>query len=657
MAVADKPIDVDKLAEDYEAEKPGRRLGPIHEKIVQVACAGLSLLRDLLGAQPRPRAALPHELPRRRARADVPRLPRLGQARGGRRTARAARDHRLAARARLGRGARLHARDLRRVRAPRRAAQRPRHRLRRRDDPARAGGDAPHGRLDPARGRGRRSCSTPTSGASCRRRGRSRTRATACRGSSARPTWGCQGIFGVPLDVAATYIVLFTLYGAVLEYSGAGNFFLDISLAATGRSRTGPGRTTALAGFLLGTVSGSGVATTVTLGTVTWPILRRGRLSQGGGRRRARRLGHRRDPVAADARRRRVHHRRVPQGLLPHGAALRGDPVAPLLPRDPARDRGRRAPLRHRGGRRRVAAVQAPAAALRLPLLVAVRDRRAARGRALAVPRGALRDRARVPALVPRPAAPDGAGAGVRGARRGRAGGAAGGRDLRRGGDHRRGRHAHRPRPQPVGDHRRRRRRQPVPVRAAGRDRGAAARPRGAGHGLVHHRRGDRVAGADQARRRAAGGLHVHLLLRGPVRGEPADRAVGLRRRGDHRRQRLPHDDADLEVHAAGLPRPVRVRADRQRRGAAAAGLGRDGPARLRRLRARGGGRSRWRPARGCSGPRGCPSGVLCGAAGLVLLYLEPLWIGIGLGLFALGVAVHLVGRRQVPSGLRSAEG
>jgi TRAP transporter 4TM/12TM fusion protein len=96
---------------------------------------------------------------------------------------------------------------------------------------------------------------------------------------------GLQGIFGVPLDVAATYIVLFTLYGAVLEYSGAGRFFLDISLAATGRSRTGPGRTTALAGFLLGTVSGSGVATTVTLGTVTWPILRRGGYpaEQGGG--------------------------------------------------------------------------------------------------------------------------------------------------------------------------------------------------------------------------------------------------------------------------------------------------------------------------------------------------------------------------------------
>ena len=85
------------------------------------------------------------------------------------------------------------------------------------------------------------------------------------------------GIFGVPLDVAATYIVLFTIYGAVLEHSGAGRFFIDWSLAAMGRSASpaAPGRAVTLAGFLLGTVSGSGVATTVTLGSLAWPILRR----------------------------------------------------------------------------------------------------------------------------------------------------------------------------------------------------------------------------------------------------------------------------------------------------------------------------------------------------------------------------------------------
>jgi TRAP transporter 4TM/12TM fusion protein len=96
---------------------------------------------------------------------------------------------------------------------------------------------------------------------------------------------GLEGIFGIPLDVAATYIVLFAIYGAVLEFSGAARFFIEISFAAFGRSRTGPGRTSALAGFLLGTVSGSGVATTVTLGSVAWPLLRKAGYpkDQGGG--------------------------------------------------------------------------------------------------------------------------------------------------------------------------------------------------------------------------------------------------------------------------------------------------------------------------------------------------------------------------------------
>jgi len=86
---------------------------------------------------------------------------------------------------------------------------------------------------------------------------------------------GTEGVFGVPLDVAATYIILFTIYGAVLERSGAGQFFLDLSLAAFRRSRAAPGRTVTTAGFLLGTVSGSSTATAVSLGTVSWPILRR----------------------------------------------------------------------------------------------------------------------------------------------------------------------------------------------------------------------------------------------------------------------------------------------------------------------------------------------------------------------------------------------
>jgi TRAP transporter 4TM/12TM fusion protein len=86
-----------------------------------------------------------------------------------------------------------------------------------------------------------------------------------------------EGIFGVPLDVATTYIVLFTIYGAILEHSGAGRFFVDWTTAAIGRSGkgAGPGRTVTAAGYLLGTVSGSGVANTVMLGAVTWPLMKR----------------------------------------------------------------------------------------------------------------------------------------------------------------------------------------------------------------------------------------------------------------------------------------------------------------------------------------------------------------------------------------------
>ena len=83
------------------------------------------------------------------------------------------------------------------------------------------------------------------------------------------------GFYGIPLDVCATYIVLFTIYGAVLDATGAGRFFIDISFAAFRRSRSAPGRTVTLSGFLLGTVSGSGTATAVSLGSVAWPILHR----------------------------------------------------------------------------------------------------------------------------------------------------------------------------------------------------------------------------------------------------------------------------------------------------------------------------------------------------------------------------------------------
>ena len=84
-----------------------------------------------------------------------------------------------------------------------------------------------------------------------------------------------EGIFGVAIDVSSSLIILFTIYGAFLQYSGAGKFFIDFSFSAMGGKPTGAGRTVVLASFLLGGPSGSGVATTVTLGSVAWPMLQK----------------------------------------------------------------------------------------------------------------------------------------------------------------------------------------------------------------------------------------------------------------------------------------------------------------------------------------------------------------------------------------------
>src|SRR3954469_26021902 len=84
-----------------------------------------------------------------------------------------------------------------------------------------------------------------------------------------------EGIFGVAVDVSSSLIILFTIFGAFLQFSGAGKFYIDFSFSAMGGRPTGAGRTVVLASFLLGGPSGSGVATTVTLGSVAWPMLRK----------------------------------------------------------------------------------------------------------------------------------------------------------------------------------------------------------------------------------------------------------------------------------------------------------------------------------------------------------------------------------------------
>ncbi|MEM7744415.1 MAG: TRAP transporter fused permease subunit [Pseudomonadota bacterium] len=83
------------------------------------------------------------------------------------------------------------------------------------------------------------------------------------------------GIFGIPLHVCATYIILFIIFGAVLIRSGAGKFFIDLAVSLTGHKIGGPAKASAVASGFMGTVSGSAVANVVTTGSFTIPLMKR----------------------------------------------------------------------------------------------------------------------------------------------------------------------------------------------------------------------------------------------------------------------------------------------------------------------------------------------------------------------------------------------
>ncbi len=83
------------------------------------------------------------------------------------------------------------------------------------------------------------------------------------------------GIFGIPLHVCATYIVLFIIFGAVLIRSGAGRFFIDLAVSLTGHRVGGPAKASVVASGFMGTVSGSAVANVVTTGSFTIPLMSR----------------------------------------------------------------------------------------------------------------------------------------------------------------------------------------------------------------------------------------------------------------------------------------------------------------------------------------------------------------------------------------------
>ena len=84
-----------------------------------------------------------------------------------------------------------------------------------------------------------------------------------------------EGIFGVPIYVAATFVFIFVLFGAFLEVSGGGNFFIDLAYALTGRYSGGPAKTSVVASGFMGSVSGSAVANVVATGSFTIPMMKR----------------------------------------------------------------------------------------------------------------------------------------------------------------------------------------------------------------------------------------------------------------------------------------------------------------------------------------------------------------------------------------------
>jgi len=84
-----------------------------------------------------------------------------------------------------------------------------------------------------------------------------------------------EGIFGIPLYVSATYVMLFILFGAFVERSGAGQLFMDFALALAGHTSGGPAKVAIITSSLFGTVSGSAVANVMTTGTFTIPLMAR----------------------------------------------------------------------------------------------------------------------------------------------------------------------------------------------------------------------------------------------------------------------------------------------------------------------------------------------------------------------------------------------
>lgn len=83
------------------------------------------------------------------------------------------------------------------------------------------------------------------------------------------------GIFGMPVQVMSTYVVLFMIFAALLEVSGAGKFFIDFATSITGKRRGGPAKAAVIASAAFGTISGSAIANVAGTGSITIPLMKK----------------------------------------------------------------------------------------------------------------------------------------------------------------------------------------------------------------------------------------------------------------------------------------------------------------------------------------------------------------------------------------------
>jgi TRAP transporter 4TM/12TM fusion protein len=88
-------------------------------------------------------------------------------------------------------------------------------------------------------------------------------------------TMSTEGIYGIPLDVSATIVFLFVLFGAMLDKAGAGKYFIQLALALLGGFKGGPAKAAVMGSGLTGLVSGSSIANIVTTGTFTIPLMKK----------------------------------------------------------------------------------------------------------------------------------------------------------------------------------------------------------------------------------------------------------------------------------------------------------------------------------------------------------------------------------------------